>query len=363
MDFPLSYCPEGWLRLERLRSLYTEHPQDRIFARMAVPSKIRMRFAEKYPPGSTSCPDLEERLVFWDEFLSERASVNDDSIPSVYLSEMDQGLYGGIVGGNVQFLARPEVGWISSMVPPILQDWSGFQKLSINRESVWYQYYMRALDLFSRGGAGKFGTSHLILVNGLNFVFELFGATRTYLEILDNPEKVREAMNFAFELNLEVQRAFFEHIPLLEGGTCSNMGEWIPGRIVSESVDPFHMTSVDYFERWGREAVEKILGRFDGGVLHIHANGRHLLAAVSTIEGLKALYLLNDLHYPSAFSVLPQLKKRIGNIPVVVSAEYAEFVEALDAHRLLGGILYKVLNVPDVDTVRRVMDRVREYRV
>jgi hypothetical protein len=48
----------------------------------------------------------------------------------------------------------------------------------------------------------------------------------------------------------------------------------MPGRIVSESLGPFHMTSVAYFEKWGREPAERILGTFDGGVIHIHGNGR-----------------------------------------------------------------------------------------
>ena len=90
------------------------------------------------------------------------------------------------------------------------------------------------------------------------------------------------------------------------------MVEWIPGRIVSESVDPFHMTSIDYFEKWGREPVERILAAFDGGVLHIHGNGRHLLEAVSTLRGLKAVFLADDLHFPPAFSVLGKLRRRLG---------------------------------------------------
>ena len=74
-------------------------------------------------------------------------------------------------------------------------------------------------------------------------------------------------------------------VPLLEGGTFSNFGQWIPGRIVSESLDPYHMTSVAYFEKWGREPAERILGAFDGGVIHIHGNGRHLFQATSTHHG------------------------------------------------------------------------------
>lgn len=139
------------------------------------------------------------------------------------------------------------------------------------------------------------------------------------------------------------------------------MVEWIPGRIVSESVDPFHMTSVDCFERWGREPVERIFAAFDGGVLHIHGNGRHLLCAVSTLRGLKAVYLIDDIHFPPAFSVLDELRPRLGNMPLVVKVGFADFIASLDAHRLQGGILYKVQHVPDVDTANRTMDRVRGY--
>jgi hypothetical protein len=163
-------------------------------------------------------------------------------------------------------------------------------------------------------------------------------------------------------LNVDVQRTFFQHAPLLEGGTCSNMVEWIPGRIVSESVDPFHMTSVDYFEKWGREPVERILAAFDGGVVHIHGNGRHLLEAVSTLRGLKAVSLNDDLHFAPAFSVLGKLRRRLGDIPVVVRAEFPDFVAALESHQLEGGVLYKVQNVPDGETANRTLDRVRGYR-
>jgi hypothetical protein len=363
MDCSLLYCPDLETRLERLRVFYTERPQERIFARMEVETNALRKFAAEYPPGYTECPDLAQRVAFWDELLAERALIHDDSIPSAYLSELDQGLYGGIVGGQVQFMAHPENGWISSMVPPILGDWEGFPKLVIDHQSRWYGFYLQELKLFRAASQGKFGISHFILVDSLNFVFELFGATQTYLELVDCPEKVREAIDFAYRLNVDVQRTFFQHAPLLAGGTCSNMVEWIPGRIVSESVDPFHMTAIDYFERWGREPVERILAAFDGGVLHIHGNGRHLLEAVSTLQGLKAVLLADDLQYPSAFSVLGKLRRPLGDLPVVVKAEYAEFVSALESHQLEGGVLYKVQKVPDVDTANRTMDQVRGYRV
>jgi hypothetical protein len=123
------------------------------------------------------------------------------------------------------------------------------------------------------------------------------------------------------------------------------------------------MTSVDYFEQWGREPVERILAAFDGGVLHIHGNGRHLLEAVSSVRGLKAVFLADDLHFATAFSILVKLRRRLGNLPVVLNVEFPDFVAALKSHQLEGGVLYKVQHVPNVETANRTMDQVREYAV
>lgn len=363
MPFPLAYCPDGHQRLERLRMLYEQRPQDRIFAEMRVPNEVLKRFAAEHAPGYAPRPDPEDRAAFWEALLAGRREVCDDSIPVAYLSELDQGIYGAVVGGRIQYMVHPENGWVSSMVPPILDDWDGFGHLAVDREGDAYRYFLRLLKCVREKARGQFGVSHFILIDGLNFLFELFGASRTYLEITDNPARVRDAMDFAYRLNVEVQTVFFNAIPLLEGGTCSNMAEWIPGRIVSESVDPFHMASVAYFERWGREPVERILAAFDGGVLHIHGNGRHLLPAVATVKGLKALSLLNDRGFPPAFSVLSGMKKRTGNLPLVVEAEFGEFVEALEGRGLPGGVLYKVKNVPDPAVANACMDRVRAYRI
>lgn len=349
--------------LERLTLLWERRAMDRILAGFEVPSRALADFAERYREGYCDYPDPRERVAFWDAHLRERAALEDDSVPSAYLSEFDQGLYGGLVGGQVQFMAHPDNGWISSMVPPLLQDWSEFDRLRFDASHPWFQRYLRQLDLFREGAAGKFGISHFILINHLNFVFELVGATNTYRSLLDCPEMVRRAISFAFELNLTVQEAFFQRVPLLRGGTYSNMVQWMPGRIVSESVDPFHMTSVAYFERWGREPVERMLGRFDGGVLHLHGNGRHLLEAVCSLRGLKAIYMGDDRGFPAAVDMVHEFRRRAGEMPLIVSVPFERFQEKLAKHELAGGVFYRVSGTPNVDLANQCMDRVRAYRV
>jgi hypothetical protein len=358
----LAYKPDAQAVLGRLGSLYGREAGDRIFARMEISSEALRSFAAQYAEGFCDYPPPEERIEFWDRLLRERAAVEDDSIPSAYLSEMDQGLYGGVLGGRVQFMAHRENGWISSMVPALLGDWSELDGLRFEPSHPWFQRYLRQLRLFAERSRGRFGVSHFILIDGLNFAFELVGATNTYLSLDQRPETVRRAIDFAFELNRQIQQAFFDDVPLLAGGTASNMAEWLPGRIISESVDPFHMTSRAYFESWGREPVERILGCFDGGVIHIHGNGRHLLEAVRTLRGLKAIFLGDDKGFPPAIDVLASLQRLCGDVPLVVEVGYAGFCQRLAARLLPGGVLYKVQGVPSAAEANRLMRQVRQYR-
>jgi hypothetical protein len=349
--------------LTRLSALYEGQARDRVFATMDVPGPTLADFARRYPQPECDYPDPLERARFWDALFRERVDIEDDSLPGAYLSEFDQGLYGGLLGGEVRFLAHREVGWVSSMLPPLLSNWSEFERLRFDPSHPWWARYGRQLEVFVEQGGGKWGISHFILIDALNFVFELVGATQTYLSVEQCPDQVRRAIDFAHDLNVRVQRTFFESVPMLQGGTLSNFAQWIPGRIVSESLDPYHMTSVDYFERWGREPAERMLGAFDGGVLHIHGNGRHLLRAVATLRGLKAVLLLDDKGFPLACDVLPELKARTGDVPVALFIEYPKFVERLERHELLGGVMYQVRNVPDVAAANRCMEKVRAYRV
>ena len=300
---------------------------------------------------------------FWDDLFQERLAIADDTLPAAYLSEFDQGLYGGLLGGQVWFMANPANGWISSMVPPLLANWSEFDRLRFDPEHSWWQKYLRQLEVFVAASRGKWGISHFILIDALNFVFELVGATQAYLSVEECPDLVRRAIDLAFDLNVRVQQAFFETVPALAGGTLSNFAQWLPGRIVSESLDPYHMTSVAYFERLGREPAERIMNHFDGGVIHIHGNGRHLLEAAVTLRGLKAILLLDDRGFATAFDLRHELKARVGNMPVSLFAPYEAFLEGLRRHTLPGGVLYQVQGVPDVSAANRCMDLVRVYPV
>ena len=365
----LAYKNNAESVIERLTVLIEGRARDQIFAAFILPSQAMKKFKQQYTESFFSeYPDPQERIKFWDEHLQGRTLLEDDSIPYAYPSEFDQGLYGALLGGDVRFLAMAEdgwvsSGWISSMVPPLLEDWEGFDKLQFDESNEWFHRYRTQLEIMVDRAEAKFGISHLILIDSLNFVFELVGATNTYLSMQDNPEIVHRAIELGYDINIRVHDTFFDIVPLLWGGTCSWVLPWMPGKIICESVDPFHMASIDYFEEWGRKPIERIYKHYGGGVLHIHANGRHLIERVCTLEGLKAILMVDEKDYKPSFQMLDELKSWTKDVPMSVYANYEDFVRKLDDHTLPGNTFYYILGADDVDTVNRCMEKVRKYRV
>ena len=349
--------------LGRLTELYSGRGLDRIYAKMNIPNPVLEKVKIEKKDGEVEYPDMEERITFWDNYLSVYADVEDDSIPSAYMSELDEGLYGAIVGAEIRFLLNTSWGWISSMVAPFVKDLDEVRKFKLDENNIWFQRYMKQVALFAERAGNKFGVSHFIVIDGLNFLMELRGGTNVYYDIMDEPEKVRYLTDFALKLNTWIHNHFFAVTGLFNGGTCSNLAQWIPGRVISESVDPFHLTSVDVFEEWGREPVQKLFDQYDGGIVHIHSNGHHLIENIVTLKGLKCIALLDEEFNSPVYNKLEQLDFKRGKIPYHISIPYEVFADRLIKKDLPANVFYNVLHVPDARCANKMMSDVRKYKI
>ena len=159
----LQYKPNSSDVIFRLNNLFTRKATDSIFACFETPNTVLREFQQNNPEGFCERPDIAERITFWDRMLHEWSGREDDFIPSAYLSECDQGLYGGLVGGDLQFMCHDN-GWISSMVAPILNDLSEIDTLAFNPDNQWYKDYIEQMRMFVEKSRGKFGISHFILI-------------------------------------------------------------------------------------------------------------------------------------------------------------------------------------------------------
>ena len=98
MKTEFTYCSDLDERIGRLKRLYQGRAEDQVLAVMNVPRKTLAEFAQQYEGGACECPPVAERLRFWDSLLQEGAEVHDDRIPAAYMTELDQGLYGELLG-------------------------------------------------------------------------------------------------------------------------------------------------------------------------------------------------------------------------------------------------------------------------
>ncbi len=354
--------------IERLNDFYSGKRREKIYAQMRVPSSTLFHYYTQHSPGETAYPNPHERIVFWDQLLAERQDIEDDSMPCCYLSEFDQGIYAGLLGAEIRFLQNADGGWISSMAKPFIDDLELFvQNLPhstvqyFNRENHWYKTYLNQLQIFRHGSAGKFGVSNFILIDSFNLLIELRGGTNAYQDAFDHPDAVRGIIDFSLNLNIWVQETFFKEIGLFWGGTFSHFGQWVKGKIVSESVDPFHLTSVSYFDQWGKEPVARILSHFDGGFIHLHSNGRHLLKSVASIPKIKGIYLLDEPGYPPAIEDLAKLDQMRGSVPLIINVSYPTFAEYLKKHQFITNVFYIVDDVPSISVANHLMGKVRNY--
>jgi len=350
--------------LERLGSFYAGGARDGIFAKMMVVSPTLKEYERFYPEGDIPYPDIRDRAVFWDRLLGEQTELEDDSVPGAYMSEFDGGLYAGLLGSEVRFLYYPERGWVTSMTAPALADFRDWRKLKLDKDGLWAKRFREQINYFKEKSNTKYGIAHFILIDALNLSIELRGGTNMILDVLDYPDELPDYFEFGRELNFWVWDSFFEIIGLYDGGTVSNYGQWMPGRIVSESLDPFHMMSLDYFEEWGRENAEKVFAHYDGGCIHIHqGNGKHLIQPASTIEGIKLIALIDEIwNDDKAYMHMDEYDGLRGDVPVLFTIPHPVFTEMLRKKHLAANCLYNVTNVPDVDTANRLMEEVRNYR-
>lgn len=359
----IAYKPNATAVAERLALLWSRKAQDRIFAQMFVPVSTFSGYSEINAEDPIALPDISERFAFWDGRLAELATLEDDSLPSAYLMEFDQGISGGVLGAPMRYLVDRQTGWISSMTMPILDDLSKIDSLKIDMDAEVLMRLDEHLRFYSEKSRGKFGIAPFIVIDAMNFVVEARGATQAYLDPTDSPDLVRQLMDFAFDLNVFLQERVQNTTDTFLGGSFCLPGLWAPGNPVMFSVDAYHLASPGFYYEWGEPHLQKLLDHFGGGHLHIHSNGRHLIEHAAKLRNLTSINMGDDIGNPRAYDELELIKRKAGDVPLIVGCEYGEFVRDLESNALPGNVLYMVVGLPSIMEANLLMEKVRGYRV
>lgn len=359
---PLEFKRNSQEVLTRLERLWSRQAQDQVFAHIAIPSPALAEHADTHRDGPTDYPDPAQRIAFWETYLAEGRDLEDDWLPIAYLSEFDEGIYTAALGAQIEFIMHAEIGWVSSMSHPLLEDLNDLDQLRIDPSHPQLERMDRQVRLFAERAHGRFGVAAPIIIDALNFVAEARGATQAFFDVMDHPAQVVQLMDLAYDLNVMVQERIYAQVEHYAGGTFVNMGSWAPGRPILFSVDLYHMAQPDYYYTWGQPHIQRMLNHFGGGLLHLHSNGRHLLPHVCNLQGLVCVYLLDEKWAEPAIDHLPDYLRQADGVPLVVDCSWERFTTDLKTGALPGGVFYHVFGAPSVEEANRVMAEVKKYR-
>ncbi len=88
----------------------------------------------------------------------------------------------------------------TSWVKPFVEDWSEHPKLSIDPENYWWKLYLEILRHSSKEGQNKWVTTFPDLHTGIDGLSAIRGPKRLLIDLLENPEAVKQAMGDMTEL-------------------------------------------------------------------------------------------------------------------------------------------------------------------
>ena len=136
-------------------------------------------------------------------------------------------------------------------------------------------------------GQGKFLVGAIDLHSNLDWLAAIRGPEQICMDLLDQPDKVREAMACVRKLYGEVYQALYEAAGMAGRGTCGWLPYYCQGRFATTQCDFCLLLSPGQF----REFVLPALGEESDSLDHsvYHYDGRGALRHFDAITGIKSL--------------------------------------------------------------------------
>lgn len=358
--------------VSRLSDFYGGKAEDRIFAKIGIrgrDSSFNRRVKSRLQLATREgLPDIKTLFSVWEEYLSPLYNLEDDDVPTIYLSQYDQGLYGAILGAEITVnrkLPSPQspytAGWFSSMTRPLEHfepdEWEW------DEDNSWIRRFEDDLMYVADRGRDRFGISVIITIDALNFIVQILGSTKGLVCMYRHPRIAKRLMEFALHLNVklvELQRRIID--VSYKGGVFERWGGWVPNESVPMSVDCYNFCRPWIYAERGRSYHQRLIDHFGGGVFHVHGNGRHLLPEMAKLRGIKAIFCWDDGSPNRAFETLAEMKRKVEGIPLVVGCTKREFLQGLKDESLEGGVMYH-LEAESLSEGNLIMDRVKRYRI
>ncbi len=365
--------------MDRNVALWERRMSDQILASFNVEGEVGMtavltmdgEISEEFPALYEDIPqmlaDFEAGLP-GEELRGNDGIWDDDArIPKAWPElQFGNGMPGAIFGGRV--ITTSTYNHTYTFNEPVVSDWEQLADLRFDPDNPWVRRIDSALRYFVAHGRKEFVVQPFFIIEGTDFLVSLRGTTQAFLDIMDDPPALREVYQLGyeagaawFEMKREVVR---EHN---EGVLCHpRFAELAPIHSVPYlDMDADALCSPETFEELVFEFKQKTLTHFHGGCFYIHALGSFIVPIAAHLEDLTTLWLFDDPRCTPYFDRRAEMRSATFDIPLEMLCPFPDFLKALEAGSLPGGVRYNVVMEgvkASVEDLNAVMEKVRSYR-
>lgn len=361
---------------DRLFQFYSGRMQDRILVGLGYPCVVKepplvepaqddnvMR--EREPLALNGLPILLEmqRRHVRHNFENPDDSLYGLSWPSIIpVFHFENAIETAMLGGKVRFMGT-RLHTFGDPVEPLIRDYESFHWQLPSEDNVWFQRYLEAYRFMVQHAGNDFALSFQAGFGGMNLAVQLRGAVQAYVDMTEDPENLHRLLDYAVDLTM-----------YLYGRVAAILGihnQWLCGghplakfRCMSrQSVDAYALCRPGTLRQWERDNLARLNQRLGKGCLHIHENSRHVIEEITEIPGWSTVGFTDGPGWPRSFDIRWELRRRMKDIPIEIRCDKEEFLAALNNRDLPGNTQYFFFGVDSLEEAKRIMDKVRAYRI
>lgn len=265
-----------------------------------------------------ACMDRYE--VFWEK----RKNLDDDLIPSL------RPFYGiaehsAFVGGKVVF------GGDTSYHEHPLTDWSMLENLRCMEENENFSMLMESMEYLKEKGQQKGFFAALRGADGPMDMANAIRGNELFTDFYDEEENVHKLGDFCAKAAQWTYDHQLERVDIVNDGVMSGFGVWLPGHSVGHfSEDWSGMCSARFYEEFGVLHTQKMLEKYDCGLVHVHAMGRHVIPLIASIDKIKYVEISEDPNQISPIEVYRYYEEELKDKIVMIVLTSEEIKNNLD---------------------------------
>jgi hypothetical protein len=300
-------------------------------------------------------PEMVDPEAFMEDqerLLQEGEAMDDDMLrgasPSQAVPWLD-----GMLGSMLRILPGNVLGVEQSLA------WEELARLRLDPENPWYRKYMEFGETLVRRSQGRFPVSHGTLLGPTDLLGSFRGHTRSLTDLIDEPEKSREALwRFAYIFQ-EITEEFWKRVPLFHDGHFDAQYQlWTQGPIVRMQEDAIAVYSPKLYRSLVQPIDRYLAQEFSGSFMHLHSTSMFLLDLILEIEELRCLQVNYEVNSggPDIRGMVPYFQRiQAANRALIVRGSFTPeelhvLVDRLDPRGLF--LYLMVADMHEVETLR-----------